>query len=230
MYKQSIRKAEKVFFENEGNCQVFIKYKIVPRDKCVVLNGAGVNIQKYAFAPMPQDDDVKFCFVGRIMKEKGVNELFETIENLKRNGYNANFDFFGGLEEDYSEKLKSMIERKLIHYYGTVDDLENRYKNYHCLILPSYHEGMANVLLEAASTGRALITSDIHGCKEAVVVGVNGYLVEKANSEDLYNKIIDYLSLSFEQKEKMGQASRKLMEEKFDKQKVVEKTIKELYV
>lgn len=230
MYKIAIKKANKVFFENEGNCKVFIKHKILPMAKCVLLNGAGVNIQKYAFAPMPQDDEVKFCFVGRIMREKGVNELFEAIEKLNNNGYNATFDIFGGLEEDYSEKLESMITSKLIHYYGTVDDLHNRYKNYHCLILPSYHEGMANVLLEAASTGRALITSDIYGCKETVEDGVNGYLVEKANSEDLYNKIVDFIALNFEQKEEMGQASRKLMEDKFDKQKVVEKTIEELYV
>lgn len=228
LYKLSIRNAKRVFFENNGNCQVFNDNKIVKKDKCVVLNGAGVNIDKYSYQPMIQYETTKFCFVGRIMKEKGIEELFAAIKKVKANGYNATFDFYGDFEENYISQIETMVQNNLISYYGLVKDLDNRYKNYHCLILPSYHEGMANVLLEAGSTGRALIASNVYGCKESIIDGVNGYLVNKADSNDLYEKIVRFVGLTSEEKARMGQASRKIMEEKFDRVKVIDKTIEEI--
>ena len=95
----------------------------------------------------------------------------------------------------------------------------------HCVVLPSYHEGMSNVLLEAAATGRALITSDILGCKEAVEEGVNGYLCEKMNVGSLEECMERFLSLSMRQRREMGTSGRRKMEAEFDKKVIVEETV-----
>ena len=101
-------------------------------------------------------------------------------------------------------------------------------KEAHCIVLPSYHEGMANTLLEAGAMGRPLITSNIHGCLEAVEEERNGYLAEAKNAEALLRQLEKFLELSYEERKGMGQESREVMQERFDKKKVVGKTIREL--
>ena len=122
------------------------------------------------------------------------------------------------------------MSRKIIEYHGYQADVRPFIKKCHCFILPSYHEGMANTLLEAAAMGRPLITSRIHGCMEAVEEGINGYLVNVKDSEKLLEQIKKFLNIDYDNKKMMGNSSRKIVERKFDKAKVVEKTIKVLGV
>ena len=98
-------------------------------------------------------------------------------------------------------------------------------KDAHCIVLPSYHEGMANVLLEGAAMGRALIASDIHGCKESIIDGKSGFVCKVKDSEDLYEKLKEFASLTYEEKAEMGKVGRKHMEDVFDKNKVVRETV-----
>lgn len=231
MYKIALKKVNKAFFENEDNRNVFVENNIIPMEKTIVLNGAGVNIQKFSYHSLEQKENVSFVFVGRIMKEKGANELFSAIEKIKsdtRYG-NVSFDFYGGFEEDYVDRIKELENKNYIRYNGFVNNLNELYPQYDCLILPSYHEGMANVLLEFASIGRALITTDIPGCREAVLDGESGYLIKKADIDDLYEKIVRFIGLSYEKKLNMGLVGRKLMEEKFEKSKVVKDTVDALF-
>lgn len=228
LYKVGLKNAKSVFFENVQNAQVMIDDKTIIKEQAVIMNGAGVNLERFSFSEMPKDDITKFLFVGRVMEEKGVNELFEAIKKIKQEGIKAEFGFLGWFEEDYSHIIKELEEKDYIKYYSYQKDVVKFMRESHCIILPSYHEGMANVLLEGAAIGRALIASDIHGCKESVIDGVSGFTCKVKDSEDLYKKIKQFTLMSYDEKAKMGQCGRRHMEDVFDKRKVVEMTVEEI--
>ena len=108
LYKVGLKKAKSVFFENVQNAKVMIDDKTITKEQAVVMNGAGVNLERFSFSPMPKDDITKFLFVGRVMEEKGVNELFDAIKKIKSEGIKAEFGFLGWFEEDYSQIIKGV--------------------------------------------------------------------------------------------------------------------------
>lgn len=229
-YKFVCKKVKVIFFENEGNKNTFLDFNIVNENKCCVLNGAGVNTDHFYFTEYPPiTDKIHFLFIGRIMKEKGVDELFWTIEKLYENNKNIILDVVGSFEDDYEEKIKELEQKGCLHYYGYQKDVRPFIQQSHCFVLPSYHEGMANTLLECASMGRPLITSNIHGCKEAVVDGENGYLVEVKDKVELFYKMKKFSELSLEEKKKKGMVSREYTKNIFSKEKVVKITITHLF-
>lgn len=228
LYKISLNKANKVFFENIQDRNIFVQKNIIPKDKTIVMAGAGVNLDEFPFCDYPVDGVIRFLFVGRIMKEKGVNELFLAIKKIKKDYKNVDFEFIGWYEDNYKEIIADLEQKNYIKYYGFQLDVKPFIKNAHCVILPSYHEGMSNTLLESAAMGRPLIASNIHGCMEAIIDGKSGFLCNVKDSEDLYLKITQFIELSYIKKIKMGKASRKHMEDVFDKRKVVEMTLGEI--
>lgn len=226
MYKISIKSAKMVFFENSENMQIFIDKNIVKQDKTCLLNGAGVNLDYYSYLEYPSDTDTtRFLFIGRVMKEKGVDELFYAMKRLHDDGENCILDVLGGFEEDYKDVLERYEKEGWLKYHGFKDDVRPFIKKCACFVLPSWHEGMANTNLECAASGRPIITSNIAGCKEAVIDGVTGFLCEKQNDYDLYKTMSCFLGLSIEQRERMGREGRKHMEMFFDKRKVVNQTM-----
>lgn len=228
MNKAGCKKAKVVFFENEGNRQIFIQEKIVKESQTHRLNGAGVNLEKYQVAPYPVGEKIKFLFMGRIMAEKGIDELFEAMQHLVSDGINCELNLLGFYEENYKEKIEKYEAEGWLHYYGYQKDVRSYIEDCHCFVLPSWHEGMANSNLECAASGRPVITSNINGCLEAVEDGVSGYLCQKQNAEDLYQLMKKFVMLPCDVKKAMGLAGRKHMEKVFDKKKVVEETIRRL--
>ena len=228
MYKIALKKARTVFFENEANAQEFIDRKILKRDKVTVLHGAGINLERFVYQPYPSEDGgIHFLYIGRIMKEKGMDELFTSAKNLKaKYGDKVSFDIVGFFEDEYKETVEQLEKEGVVVFHGFKLDTRPYYAMAHCVVLPSYHEGMSNVLLEAAATGRAIITSDIPGCREAVEDGMSGYLCHVKDANDLMRKMIEFLHQTESQRSYMGQRGRKKMEKSFDKQSVVEETIK----
>lgn len=226
-YKFICKKVKIVFFENKGNCNTFLQNKIISEDKCCVLNGAGVNLQDYPFTPYPEiKNKLHYLFIGRIMKEKGVDELFAAIERIYNNNNNVVLDVLGNFEDDYKDIIDDLVNKGIINYHGYQKDVKPFIQQCHCFVLPSYHEGMANTLLECASMGRPLITSNIHGCKEAI--NNNGYVCNAKDAEDLYCQLLKFIELDYNTKKQLGINSRKHIEEVFDKKKVVEETMKGL--
>lgn len=226
MYKTALKKAKIVFFENIENRDVFVKEGIVLIEKTHVLAGAGVDLEHFRYMEYPQDEEkTRFLFIGRVMQEKGMDELFETMQRLNKDGYPCSLDVLGGFEENYSEQIKKYENEGWLHYQGYQNDVRPFIAKSHCFVLPSWHEGMANTNLECAAMGRPVITSRIHGCMEAVEDGVNGYLCEKKNVDSLYEKMKMMCELSYEEKKAMGVAGRERMEKVFDKKKVVKETI-----
>ncbi len=230
LYKISIKKARTVFFENIENKDVMLNYKIVTENQVCVLNGAGVDLDKFKFALYPQQKaEIHFLFIGRIMKEKGIDELINAASRIKKEYNNVYFDVVGRFEDDYEAKLQELSKEGVFNYYGFHNDVKPFIEKAHCFVLPSWHEGMANTNLECGAMGRPIITSNIHGCLEAVVNGETGYLVEAKNADDLYEKLKKFIELPYDEKVKMGQASHNHIADVFDKKKVVEKTIERLH-
>lgn len=228
MYKLACKKAKVVFFENSANREVFIDNKIVFSNQACLLNGAGVNLEHYQVMEYPKGDVTKFLFIGRVMREKGIDELLCAMKMLIDEGIKAELHVLGGYEEDYKTILEDYAKEGWLFYHGYQDDVRPFIKESHCFVLPSWHEGMANTNLECAASARPLITSNIPGCKEAVIEGISGYLAEHEDKYDLYRVMKMFTNLTYEDRVQMGICGREHMETKFDKKVVVKNTIEGL--
>lgn len=228
LYRIALKKARVVFFENKGNARIFLEHRITDKEHKCVLNGAGVDLQDFCFHAYPEEGRDGFLFMGRIMKEKGVEELFCAMEKLHSLYPTAVLNLLGEYEENYERKVKQLSEQGIVNYIGWVSDVKPYIENCFCTVLPSWHEGMSNTLLECAAMGRPVITSDIPGCREAVVIGESGFLAKAKDSESLFLAMKAFYELPYSDKVSMAEAARRHMEEKFDKTEVVEKTIKRM--
>lgn len=226
LYKPVLAVAKVVFFENAGNRDTLAATGVVPRGRDVVLHGAGVNLEDYPCQPYPQERTVRFLFVGRVMHEKGVDELFSAARRLKHAyGDGVEFHIVGSFEEGYKPLMGELEQTGVVKYHGYQSDMKRFYAMADCVVLPSYHEGMSNVLLEAAASGRPLITSDIPGCREAVEPGVSGYLCPARDADALYAAMRQFLELPPTQRAAMGAASHDWIARNFDKKAVVAETV-----
>lgn len=228
LYKAAFRKVKTVFFENQVNAIEFRTRGILTEDKQLVLPGAGINLEQYKYSEYPTEvEPVHFLYLGRIMKEKGMDELFEAIRRLKeRYGENVVLDLVGFFEDEYESQIDQMQKEGIVVFHGFQEEPIPFYKNAHCVVLPSYHEGMSNVLLEAAALGRPLITTDIPGCREAVDDGKTGFLCPKQDSEQLLCSMDAFMQLSPEERCEMGKKGCLKMQNEFDKKMVVKKVLK----
>lgn len=229
LYKPALKGARVIFFENTGNRDTLAATGVVPRGRDAVLNGAGVNLDDYPYQSYPQEGPVRFLFVGRVMREKGVDELFAAAKRMKQEyGDGVEFHIVGSFEEGYKPLMDELEQAGVVKYHGYQSDMKRFYAMASCVVLPSYHEGMSNVLLEAAASGRPLITSDISGCREAVEDGVSGYLCPAKDANALYEAMQRVMELSVEQRSEMGCRGRERMEQQFSKTAVVTETIDKL--
>lgn len=227
MYRSALQKAKTVFFENEENAQFFLHQNIISAQQMKVLPGAGINLDEYPYVPMQDDGVCRFLFVGRIMKEKGVDEFFAAAKTLKAEfGEKVAFDVVGFYEDAYKETVDQLVADGVIRFHGFQTDVHPFYEAANCVVLPSYHEGMSNVLLEAAATGRPLITSDIPGCREAVEDGVSGYICPAKDADALYDAMQRFVELPESRRAEMGRRGRERMEKRFSKDAVVAETMK----
>lgn len=230
LYHAGCDRAKVVFTENPGIKEEMVAMKLFPAEKICVLHGAGVNTEHFSPAPYPAEETpVKFLFIGRVMKEKGIEEFFSAARRLNADGIACEFHVAGSYEENYLEKIREMQEKENLFYHGFLDDIRPLIASCHCFVLPSYHEGMANTLLECGAMGRPLITSAIHGCMEAVDENVSGFLVPTQDADSLYRAMKRFAQLPLEQKAKMGAASHAFVCAAFDKKQVVENTVRQLY-
>ena len=228
MYKVALKKAKVVFFENTANRDLFIREKIVKIRQACHLNGAGVNLERFLYQDYPDNDVFHFLFIGRVMKEKGIEELFEAMRRLITEGEKCFLEVVGPFEENYKDRLEQFEKEGWLKYHGFQDDVRPFIRACDCFVLPSYHEGMANTNLECAASGRPLITSNIPGCREAVIDGETGYLCEAQKSDSLYEAMKSMMNNNKEIRAEMGKAGRRFMEKNFDKKNVVRSTLNHL--
>ena len=227
LYRTALRKAKTVFFENQGNAREFLNRRIIPAEKVTVLPGAGINLESYPLTPYPENDRVHFLYLGRIMKEKGIDELFAAMRRLHAAlGQQVVLDLVGFFDDDYEAEVKTLVDDGIAVFHGFQAEPGPYYASADCVVLPSYHEGMSNVLLEAAATGRPVITSRIHGCMETVDDGKSGLLCSVRDADSLYDAMLHMAQLPADIRAEMGIAARQKMEQEFEKDQVVQRTIR----
>ncbi len=225
LYKPSSRHASGVFFENSEDRDSFVKARLCKIEKTHVFSGAGINTDMFEPAEYPRNNITKFLFIGRLMEEKGIEDLYPVIKKYSENHIPADFEFLGDFEDEYKASFEKFLKLDNVIYHGYKSNIKDYIGASNCLILPSYHEGMANVLLEAGALCRPLIVSNIAGCREAVVDGETGYLFTVKNSAEIEKAFDRFMSLSFEEQKEMGLRSREHIVKNFERKNVVEKAI-----
>lgn len=221
MYKVGLKGANAIFVQNSANKEFFEKNKLTKKE-LRLLPGSGVNPQRFSVLEWPGEKN-EFVFISRVMKDKGIEEYLQCAENIRKEYPDTVFHILGYCDEKgYEERLKALNEAGTIVYHGNVKDVRQYLKDYKCIIHPSYHEGMSNVCLEAAASGRAVITTDVPGCRETVVDGVSGYSVKVKDADALTDAVRRFIALPESEKKAMGAAGRKHIEENFDRQIIVD--------
>ena len=231
LYKLALGKAKTVFFENRANAEEFCRRGILSAGKETVLPGAGINLDRYPCIPYPENEAVRFLYLGRVMREKGMDELFDAARKLhEKYGAGVVLDIVGFYDDEgYKAQVEQLAAEGIAVFHGFQSDPVPYYAAADCVVLPSYHEGMSNVLLEAAATGRPVITSDIPGCREAVEDGKTGLLCKARDCASLYEQMARMAETSPAERQAMGQAAHEKMRREFAKRLVVEKTMAALF-
>ena len=227
VYKFALIKSKCVFFQNQDNLEYFKKNKLISKNYKLV-NGSGVNLEKFNYEIKELDLPIEILFIGRIMQEKGIEEFLEAAKRIKEKYKDkVEFNILGQYEEDkYKDIIKDLENQGIIKYLGISNDVRNELKEVHCLVNPSWHEGMSNVLLESGAMKRFLIASDIPGCREIVINKKTGFTFEKQNIDDLENKIDQFINLSEEEYEKYINSSYEHIKNNFDRKIVIEEYLK----
>lgn len=227
LYRVSLAyKRVTVVFENIEDRFNFISLGIINEDKCVVIDGAGVDLSSYPHLPEPPKP-IKFIFASRLLKDKGVLELLESIKACESLNIEAKFIIAGDVDPENpasltEEECHSMQKLHNLQYLGYRNDIPKLFSESHVVILPSYREGLPKVLIEAAACGRAVITTDAPGCKHVILPNVTGLLVEARNSTSLTNAIIKLVNEDVT-RVRLGVAGRELAEEKYSLERISEK-------
>jgi len=235
IYKQALKhKNLKVIFQNENDKAILKKLTGLDKKKTHMIPGSGVNLEQFNFEPIV-DEDIKFIFAGRLLYEKGVGEFVEAAkciqaENLS-NKQTIKFIVVGAPYPNNpssvkKEEINEWVNSGVIEYWGERQDMPEVIKQAHAMVLPSYYgEGLPKVLIEAAASGRAIITTDHPGCRDAIINNVSGILVKTRDSDDLSNAMRKLIKEP-EVAKKMGSNGRKLAEQKFAIEKVTSEHLK----
>jgi glycosyltransferase involved in cell wall biosynthesis len=231
LYKVSLKKSKYVFFQNKDDQKIFIDNNFVSSKEVGVIPGSGIDLTYFLPDVSTSNIDkrnVVFLLIARMMRDKGIEEFVEAARKIKKSYKNVSFQLLGYI--DIKSKvaisvndIKSWENEGIIEYLGHTEDVRPFIAMADCVVLPSYREGTPRSLLEAASMGKPIIATNVAGCKEVVDDGINGYLCDAYNSDDLAHKMQHILALDSISIEKMGMASRKKMENEFDEKIVINK-------
>ncbi|WP_022772695.1 glycosyltransferase family 4 protein [Butyrivibrio sp. AE2015] len=230
MYKTSLKGCKCLFFQNQNNRQIFEDCGIHAK-KHVTVNGSGVNLDKHKFEEYPghSDDVTRFLYIGRIMKEKGSEEYLYAAKKIhEKYGDKVSFSAIGYFEDEFEDQVKEAEKKGILKMIPYQKDIHPYIKEADAVVHPSYHEGMSNVLMEAAATGRPVIASDINGCKEIVDKDRSGILVEPRNREALFDAIDRFMQLDADSRKEMGRLGRSWVENNFDRKKIIKAYIDEI--
>ncbi len=223
LYKEGLKSATKVIFQNKDDESLFYKLKIIKKNNSTrVVNGTGVDLNAYPFSVLPSKPI--FLMISRLLVDKGVREYVEAAKIVKSRIPNTIFQLAGYLDENPSgislKELQSWVKQGNIQYLGEIESVQSILKSCRYYVLPSYREGTPRSTLEALSTGRPIITTDVPGCRETVIHKKNGLLVPPKNSEALAKAMIALLEEKDDKIKAMAKESYLIAKEKFQIEKV----------
>ncbi|MCC9166488.1 glycosyltransferase family 4 protein [Pontibacter sp. XAAS-A31] len=229
LYRFSFKYPAKVFFQNQDDRRFFVRQKLVKDYVTELLPGSGVDTRKFKPADVfRRGEPFVFLMVARVLYDKGVAEFVEASRLVKAKHPEVKCQLLGALDEQSRagvkrEQLEAWVQSGAIAYLGVTDDVAAVIAQADCVVLSSYREGTPRALLEAAAMAKPLIATNVPGCREVVQPNINGYLCRARSATDLAEKMLQLLTLDEEQLQQMGNASRKLAEEKFDDRIVIQK-------
>jgi glycosyltransferase involved in cell wall biosynthesis len=232
LYKISLRKSAKVFFQNNDDLTLFIDKGLVKAELADLLPGSGVDVHRFSpEAHFTARSGFVFLFVARMLKDKGVGELVAATRLLKAQYPHVECQLLGFLDAKNSsavssEEMQAWVEEGVVNYVGVSDSVVDYLRRADCVVLPSYREGVPRSLLEAASVAKPIITTDAVGCRDVVDDGVNGFLCEPRNVNDLKAKMEKMLLLSDQERSQMGRKGREKILKQFDEQIVIDRYVK----
>lgn len=229
LYRHGLKKAQKVFFQNQTNFDFMLEKKIVRKEQCDLIPGSGVNLKAYTPLPYPEGETVDFVFIARIVRAKGIEEYLAAAKEIRRRHPETRFHICGGCSDEYKERIEKENSEGTVIYHGRVNDIAGMHRVSCCTVHPTFYpEGMSNVLLESCACARPIITTDRPGCREIVDNGINGFVVKQRDSADLIDKIEAFLALPVEKRREMGLAGRAKVEKQFDRDIVIGKYMDEI--
>lgn len=217
----ALKKAHCVIFLNNDDRQEFVADNLVERAKCQLIPGIGVDLAKWEAAP-PVTYPITFTLAARLLREKGICEYIEAARIVKSTFANTRFIILGDVDDNPSslsrQEIEAWVSEGLVEWPGQVD-VKPWLAQTSVYVLPSYREGVPRSTQEALAVGRAVITTDVPGCRETVIDGENGFLIAARDPAALAEKMLCFIqnpSLIAS----MGQKSRALAEKRFDVHKI----------
>ncbi|MBR2122909.1 MAG: glycosyltransferase family 4 protein [Lachnospiraceae bacterium] len=237
LYRMGLKKAYCVFFQNQANMD-FFSYNRIYQGKMRLVSGSGVNLSR--FRPLPYGDSgagegrLRFSYINRVKKEKGFMEFLAAARHFKKEEEEGRipaapvFTVLGYCEDDLEKLALKENENGIIDYCGFSTDVETYYRQASCVVVPSYHEGMSNVLMEASASGRPVLSSDVTGCREIAEDGRTGFIFKVRDEKSLISAMERFMKLSDAEREQMGLAAREKMEREFDRAIVTEAYMEEI--
>jgi len=238
IYRHALQKTRKVFFQNFDDMNLFLQKKFVRKEIAERVPGSGVDYQKFSPITNAKTDEENFIFlfIGRLIKDKGIFEFVEAARVIRKKFPNIIFNVIGpfwhqNLKSNTITKsdLQNWIVEGIIDYQGEKKDIRKFIAEADCIVLPSYREGTSNILLEAASMEKPIITTKTTGCKETVEDEVTGFLCKVKDAEDLADKMEKMYLLSEEDRKTMGRKGRQKIIKEFDKQIVINAYLKAIH-
>lgn len=226
LYKFCSKIHDKILFENEEDMNLFIDEGIAKKEKVDFVNGCGVDVTEYKSGLIQRKESkLVFTFIGRLLYDKGILEFIEAAKRIKKSDIDVEFWIIGELDEGNPSMIKKhellqWIETGVVTYHGFLNDVKPMIEKSDCIVLPSYREGMSRTILEAMSMERAVITSDVPGCRQMVEDGKNGYLVPHKDFEELTIAIQNFIQLTPSERLNMGKTGRKIVMENFNSEKI----------
>ena len=230
LYKIVLPQLDQLIFLNPDDPKDLLEKHVIQVKKVKVLGGIGLNLKDYPYQPLNSIHfPIKFLFIGRLLKEKGIFEFVQAAKLVKKIYPDTQFTVLGAIDHHnlgalQQTELDALISSNIIHYPGYVDNIKDWIIDSHVFVLPSYREGVPRSTQEAMAIGRAVITTDVPGCRETVINKQNGFIVPKWNSEALAEKMI-YFIKNPEKIREMGDVSYQIAANKFDAEKVNQRLI-----
>jgi glycosyltransferase involved in cell wall biosynthesis len=233
LYKFAFRYPKKVFFQNPDDLSLFVNRKIVSKKITDLLPGSGIDLSHFTPLPFKRNQEFTFLLISRLITDKGILEFIEAVKNLKAKGIKARFQILGAKDPRHQRGIQlkvidEWVNTGTVEYLGTTKDVRQFIKKADCIVLPSYREGTPRTLLEASSSCKPIIATDVPGCHNVVTHRFNGLLCQLKSPEDLADKMFEMANYDDSTLKKFGENGRMKMEAEFDEKIVVTKYIQAL--
>ncbi|MFM8851468.1 MAG: glycosyltransferase family 4 protein [Cytophagales bacterium] len=234
LYRLAFRYPKKVFFQNPDDLNLFVNRKLIKEEICDLLPGSGIDLNHFKYIDFKRNSPFTFLFVSRLITDKGILEFIEAVKKLKAKGLQARFQVLGAKDPQHKRSIDvrlvdEWVQSGTIEYLGASRDVRPFISFADCVVLPSYREGTPRTLLEASSSAKPIVTTDVPGCHHVVEHGFNGLLCKIKDADDLAAKMEQMANFDDDTLRQMGKNGRAKMEIEFDEKIVVEKYMQTIH-